>query len=121
MFIQDIESTHESTTKGKYFLITTKTDYKQATKEAKDMLKYVYPNRKTTDNHYLSQLNHTPIIYNNISIYAQVLMQFHESNPVPEPSSHKRLKLLFNEKTISTKINYINDIPQTIHNKCKNK
>ena len=59
MFIQDIESTHESTTKGKYFLITTKTDHKQATKEAKDMLKYVYSNRKTTDNNYLNQRNDT--------------------------------------------------------------
>ena len=46
MYIQDIESTHEYTTKGTYFLITTKTDYKKATIEAKDTLQYVYPNRK---------------------------------------------------------------------------
>ena len=29
MYIQDIEQTHESILKGKYFLITTKTDYKK--------------------------------------------------------------------------------------------
>ena len=29
MYIQDIEVIHESTTKGKYFLITTKSDYKK--------------------------------------------------------------------------------------------
>ena len=49
MYIQDIESTYESTTKGKYFLIATKTNYKKATVEAKDMLKYVYHNRATND------------------------------------------------------------------------
>ena len=47
MYIQDIESTYESTTKGKYVLITTKADYKKASIEAKDMLKHVYPNRPT--------------------------------------------------------------------------
>ena len=49
IYIQDIESTYESTTKGKYFLIATKTNYKKATVEAKDMLKYVYHNRATND------------------------------------------------------------------------
>ena len=29
LYIQDIEQTHESILKGKYFLITTKTDYKK--------------------------------------------------------------------------------------------
>ena len=38
MYIQDIKPTHESTTQGKYFLITTKSDDKKATIEAKDML-----------------------------------------------------------------------------------
>ena len=46
MYIQDIKLTHEST-KGKYFLITTKSDYKKASIEAKDTINYVYPNRAT--------------------------------------------------------------------------
>ena len=46
MYIQGIELTHKSTTNGKYFLITTKTNYKKVTIKAKDMLKYDYPNRK---------------------------------------------------------------------------
>ena len=33
-YIQDIEDTYESTTKGKYFLITTKTEYRKALTEA---------------------------------------------------------------------------------------
>ena len=49
MYVQDIEQTRESTTKGEYFLITTKTDYKKGTIEAKDMLTYIYLNRKITD------------------------------------------------------------------------
>ena len=52
MYIQDIESTYESTTKGKYFLITTKTDNKKTSIEAKDMLQYVYPNRATNEIQY---------------------------------------------------------------------
>ena len=45
-YIQSMETTNESQTKGKYFMITTKSDHKQAVKEVKAMLKYVYPNRK---------------------------------------------------------------------------
>ena len=30
---------------GKYFIITTKTDYSKEVKEVTDMIKYVYPNR----------------------------------------------------------------------------
>ena len=99
MYIQDIEVTHESTTKGKYFLITTKSDYKKASIEAKDMLNYIYPNRVTNNIQYTSPQYESPIIHNNVSTYAQALMHFHESNPVPDTSSHKRLKLQFNEKT----------------------
>ena len=44
MYIQDIESTHESTTKGKYFLINKKSEYKKTTIEAKYMLKNIYSN-----------------------------------------------------------------------------
>ena len=74
MYIQDIESAYESTTKGKYFLITTNTDYKKASIEAKDMLKYVYPNRVTNDIQYPSPQKEIPIIHNNVSTYAQALM-----------------------------------------------
>ena len=54
MYIQDIELTYEYTTKGNYFLIITKTDYKKASIEAKDMIKYVYPNLATNDIKYTS-------------------------------------------------------------------
>ena len=75
------------------------------------MLKYVYPNRPTNDIQYSSSPNESPIIHNNVSTYAQALMQFHESNPVPKISSHKRLKLQFNEKSHSNKRNAIKEIP----------
>ena len=48
------------------------------------MVTYIYPNRKTTDINQSSQRNDTSIIHNNVSTYTQVLMQFHESNPIPE-------------------------------------
>ena len=48
-------------------------------------------------------------------------MQFYESNPVPGTSSHKRLKLQFNEKSNSTKRQSTTGIPQTIHNKNETK
>ena len=121
MYIQDIEVTHESTTKGKYFLITTKSDYKKASSEAKDMLKYIYPNRINTNTQYISPQYESPIIHNNVSTYAQALMHFHESNPVPDTSSHKRLKLQFNEKPNPTKRTFPNDTPQTLHNKNETK
>ena len=48
-------------------------------------------------------------------------MHFHESNPVPGTSSHKRLKLQFNEKYNSTKRHSTTEIPQTIRNKNETK
>ena len=81
------------------------------------MLKYVYPNRATNDIQYSSPQNEILIIHNNVSTYAQALMQFHESNHVPEPSSHKRLKIQFNDKSNYTKRNVVKEIPQPIHNK----
>lgn len=45
MCIQDIEQTYASTLKGKYFLITTQTDYIKLSTEANDMIKYIYPER----------------------------------------------------------------------------
>ena len=85
------------------------------------MLKCLYPNRTSTDIQYSSQQNEDPIIHNNVSIYAQALMKFHESNPVPETSSHKRLKLQFNKKSNSTKRHSSKEIPQTIYNKSETK
>ena len=121
MYIQDMEVTHESTTKGKYFLITTKSDYKKASIEAKDMLNYIYPNRVTNNIQYTSPQYENPIIHNNVSTYAQALMHFHESNPVPDTTSHKRLKLQFNEKPNPTKRTFPNDTPQPLHNKNETK
>ena len=43
MYIQDIEETYESTSKGKYFLITTKAYYRKVLAEANGMIKYIYP------------------------------------------------------------------------------
>ena len=97
MYIQDIEVTHESTTKGKYFLITTKSDYKKTSIEANDMLNYIYPNRVTNNIQYTSPQYEILIVHNNVSTYAQASMHFHESNPVLDTSSQKSLKLQFNE------------------------
>ena len=121
MYIQDIELTHECTTKGKCFLITTKSDYKKASIEAKDMINYVYPNRATNDIQYTNPQDESPVISNNASTYAQSLIHFHESDPIPEISSHKRLKLQFNDKPNSTKINSLNDIPQPLYNRNETK
>ena len=117
MYIQDIEETYESTTKGKYFLITTKTDYRKALTEANDMIKYIYPERTDTNYSMYNQRNNIPIIHNNVSTYAQALMTFHESNPVPEQTSQKRLKLQFNSSSISAKRNLSPEIPQVIQKK----
>ena len=84
MYIQDIEETYESTLKGKYFLITTKTDYKKVLTEENDMIKYIYPDRTNKEFNISSQRNSTPIT-----------QSFHESNPVPLQSSYKRFKVQF--------------------------
>ena len=112
MYIQDIQQKHEYTLKGKYFLITTKTDYKNALIEAKDMVNYIYPQRTTKELNLSNQRNNTSIIHTNLSTYTQALVQFHESNLVPETSSHKRLKLQFNDNSPFTKRNTTQDIPK---------
>ena len=112
MYIQDIEESYESTSKGKYFLITTKTDYRKVLTEANDMIKYIYPDRVTTELKTSIQRINVPIIHNNVSTYAQALMTYHESNPVPAQSSKKRLKLKFNAKSIPEKRNSTQEIPQ---------
>ena len=90
-YIQSMETTNNSTSKTKHFMITTKTDYKRTVKEVKTMLKYVYPEKEDERQDY--QRENTPIIHSNVSIYAQVLILFHEDNPVPTNHSNKRLKM----------------------------
>ena len=48
-------------------------------------------------------------------------MQFHESNLVPENLSYKRLKLQFNDKPNSTKLNTVKEISQPIHSMSETK
>ena len=52
MYIQDIEEIYESTLKWKYFLITTKTDYRKLLAEANNMIKYIYPDRTNKGSAY---------------------------------------------------------------------
>ena len=85
------------------------------------MLNYIYPNRVTNNIQYTSPQYESPIIHNNVSTHAQALIHFHESNLVPDTSSHKRLKLQFNEKPNPTKRTFPNDNPQTLHNKNETK
>ena len=85
------------------------------------MLSYIYPNRVTNNIQYTSPQYESPIIHNNVSTYAQALMHFHESNPVLDTTSHKRLKLQFNEKPNPTKRTSPNDTPQPLHNKNETK
>ena len=89
-YIQDIEQTNEATQKGKYFFITTKTNYRKGVVEVNEMIKYVYPDRETTTQRARPQV---PIMHTNVSTYAQTLMSFHEANPVPTKSSNKRLNI----------------------------
>ena len=77
-YIQNIEQTHESKQKGKYFMIPTKTDYKKVVIEAKELVKYIYPDRNTEDLQTPRQINNNQIININVSTYAQDLMQFHD-------------------------------------------
>jgi len=121
MYIQDIEETHESKTKGKYFLITTKVDYRKALTEANDMIKYIYPERSDNNYNLNYQRNNIPTIHNVVSSYAQVVAAFHDSNPVPAQASQKRLKLHFNSSSIPEKITLISEIPQVIQKNNLNK
>ena len=66
------------------------------------MIQYVYPDRETTTQRGRQQ---APIMYTNVSTYAQTLMNFNEENPVPTHSSNKRLKIRLNENTMSSKRN----------------
>ena len=48
-YIQNIEKIHESTQKGKYFMIMTKIDYKKVMIEVNELVKYIYPDIPTED------------------------------------------------------------------------
>ena len=120
-YTQDIEATHESKLKENYFLIATKTEYKKTLFEAKEVVKNIYPQRSNIDLNTARQSMITPIINTNVLIYAQALMQFLESNPVQDNSFQKRLKIQFNENSITTKRDATLDIPQTIHNQSETK
>ena len=120
-YIQDIEEIYDSTSKGKYFFITTKSDYRKALIEVNNMIKYIYPDRVIIDSNTYNQRNNIPIIHTNIFTYAQVLMNFYESNPVPTQASQKRLKLQFNYKSISEKRNNTQEVPQLIQKNSETK
>ena len=101
-YIQSIESTNETTSKGKYFMITTKKDYQSAVNEVNAMIKYVYPERKEAERQDYQRGN-KPVIHTNVSSYAQVLADFHDDTPVPTNNSNKRLKMQFREQTSTSK------------------
>ena len=98
-YVQSMDITNESQTKGKYFTITIKTYYKNVAKEVKGMIKYVYLDREE-DERQECQRKNTPIIHSN---YAQTLMLFHDDNSVPPKLLYKHLKIQFREQTPTTK------------------
>ena len=81
-YIQSIEPTNELKQKGKYFMITTKTDYRKAVREVNSMVKYIYPNQP--DREIQTNERHPSLsIHNNVSSYSQSLMHIREANPAP--------------------------------------
>ena len=70
-YIQNIEKIHESTQKGKYFMIMTKIDYKKVMIEVNERVKHIYPDRPTEDLQTPRHNNKIQIIHINISTYAQ--------------------------------------------------
>ena len=101
-YVQSMDITNESQTKGKYFTITINTDYKNAVDEVKGMIKYVYLDREEDERQEYQRKN-TPIIHSNVSTYAQALMLFHDDNSVPPKLLYKHLKIQFREQTPTTK------------------
>ena len=85
------------------------------------MIKYIYPDRVNRDYNNYNQRSNPPIIHTTVSTYAQALMNFHESNPVPTQVSQKRLKLQFNSTSISEKRNYTQEVTQLIQNNSETK
>ena len=80
------------------------------------MIKYIYPDRVNREYNNYNQRSNPPIIHNNVPTYAQTLMNFHESNPVPTQASKKRLKLQFNSISITEKRTHTQEVPQLIQN-----
>ena len=56
-------------------------NYKQATVEVKDMIKYIHSDR--VERETLSRPL-VPILHTNLSTYTQTLVNFHDTNPVPD-------------------------------------
>ena len=112
-YIQNIEKIHESTQKGKYFMIMTKIDYKKVMIEVNELVKYIYPDIPTED---LQTSRKKQIIHTNVPTYAQALMTFHELNTVLERSSNKRLKLQFYDASNSSKRDSTPDLSINSHN-----
>ena len=83
---------NESTSKGKYFMITTKKYYKLAVKEKRIM-----------DERQDYQRENITLIHSNVSTHSQALMLFHEDNPVATKNSNTRLKMQFREQTSTSK------------------
>ena len=85
------------------------------------MIKYIYPDRVNREYTNYKQRSNPPIIHNSVSTYAQALMNFHESNPVPTQASQKRLKLQFNSNPITDKRAHTQEVPQLIQKNYKTK
>ena len=66
------------------------------------MIIYIYPDRETKTKRERQQ---APIMHTNVSTYAQTLMNFHKTNPVPNTLSNKRLKIRLNDEKLSSKRN----------------
>lgn len=61
-----MELANESQTKGIYFMITTKTEYKNTVKEVKAIVKYIGPNQEENERQEYQSKNYS-IINSNIS------------------------------------------------------
>ena len=85
------------------------------------MIKYIYPDRVNRDYNNYNQRSNPPINHNNVSTYAQALINFHESNPVPTQASQKRLKLQFNSISIFEKRTYTQEVSQLIQKNSETK
>ena len=83
IYIQDIEETYESTSKGKYFLITTKIYYRKSLTEANDMIKYIYPERNNIKYNIYNQRSNIPIVHTNVSKHSWAFMNLIQSHPNP--------------------------------------
>ena len=81
-------------------LIITRTDYRKTVIEINDIFKHLYTDHEIQQPRERQQ---APVLHNNISTYAQTLTKFYEANPILTTSSNKRLKIQFQEDTLSSK------------------